>query len=95
MPQNPPEQMYYDQQYLNPGFAGQANPPVFNSFGNPVPPYYVGGYQWYGGPMGPPPMDQTRLMGWGNIAPPMCLSYSKPIRHGDDTMEINETYQPT
>jgi hypothetical protein len=44
--------------------------------------------------MGPPPMDQSWPIGWGNMAPPMRPPHPKPRHHGDDVMEIDEVYQP-
>jgi hypothetical protein len=93
MPQNPPELMHYNTQFLSPGFIGQMNPAAFGGYGNPNL-YYVGGHPQYSGSMGPPPMDQSWPIGWGNMAPPMRPPHPEPRHRGDDTMEIDEVYQP-
>jgi hypothetical protein len=93
MPQNPLELMQYDPQYLSPGFIGQTNPATFSGYGNPNP-YYIGGYPQYGSTMGPLPMDRSQPMGWGNMAPPMCLTHSEHMQCNDDVMEIDKMHQP-
>jgi hypothetical protein len=92
-PRNPPELTHYDLQFLSPGFIGQTNPAAFSGYGNPNL-YYVGGYPQYSGSMGPPPMDRSQPIGWGNMAPPMCPPHPEPRHRGDDMMEIDEVYQP-